>query len=143
MHAFVLCAQVLLSSLLPAVDVWAVHKSVAAVLVDMGLNMTSWDDLVASFSFKRTLYPYIITHIDQESRDVEEYTSRRGSAGRASELVPTGGEGSDRGVETFLTEDMVALQSNWTYVGAMTYCTHEMVVITGDVFQGAEVDNPV
>lgn len=64
MHAFALCTQVLLPSLLRAEDIWTIQKSIAAIFVDMRLNMASWDDLLATFHLKRALYPYIIAHID-------------------------------------------------------------------------------
>lgn len=109
MHAFVFCTQVLFPSLLRAKDIWAVQKSVAAVFVDVGLNMASWNDLLATFGFKRTPYSYIVAHIDQESRDVKVDPSRWRSAGRAFELVSAGGKGSNRCVQTFLTKHMIAL----------------------------------
>ncbi|KAB8261082.1 hypothetical protein BDV32DRAFT_41972 [Aspergillus pseudonomiae] len=141
MHAFVFCAQVLLSSLLRTEDIGTIQKSVAAIFVHMGLNMASWNDFLAAFSPKRALYPYIVAHIDQESRDVKVDPSCWRSTGRAFELVSTGRKGGDSSVQTFLAEHMIALQSHWAYVWTVAYCTHEMIVILGNIVQRAEVDN--
>jgi hypothetical protein len=64
MHTFVLCIDILFPCLLATGDVWAVHKPIATVLVDMRLDMAPRNDLFASFSLEWAFDLYFIAHVD-------------------------------------------------------------------------------
>ncbi|KAL2222120.1 hypothetical protein M432DRAFT_209356 [Thermoascus aurantiacus ATCC 26904] len=139
-HAPVIGAQVLLPSLLVAREARARHELVLAVLVDVGLDVSPGDNLLASLSGERASHADIVAHVDEEARHVHEDVSRRDAAGRAGEVLRTGVVGGDGRVETCLAEDMVALQADGSDEGAVAYRAHEVFIVARDVVEGAEVD---
>ena len=96
-------------SLLIARIVGTIHQFISAILINMRLDMTSRNNLIAPLGEERTLYPDIITHVDQKAGYIHEHVGSGRSASRALEVVATSPEASYSGIQTFLAEDMVAL----------------------------------
>jgi hypothetical protein len=136
-HATVFRVEVLLAGLPVAQGIRTIHKAVITVLVDVRLHMTAGHDLRAALRPERTLDPNVIAHVDQKPGHVEVDISCRRSAGRTREFVSTGGKAGDGGVETFLTEHMVALQAYGADERTVADGTHQMVIVAGDVIKGA------
>jgi hypothetical protein len=65
MHTAFFRLEILFPSLFPARFIRTRHKPIAAVFLDMRLNMTSRDNLVATFSHQRTPYLNLVAHVDQ------------------------------------------------------------------------------
>lgn len=64
-HAFLIRMEVLLQRLPVAFRVRAIHGSIAAVLVDVSLNMAPRHSLVAAFGGEGTLDFDFVAHVDQ------------------------------------------------------------------------------
>ncbi|PWY89019.1 hypothetical protein BO70DRAFT_158779 [Aspergillus heteromorphus CBS 117.55] len=136
-------AEGLLPGLLAAGAVRAVDEPVAAVLVDVRLDMAPWDDFTAAFVAERAAHADFIAHVDQQTRHIEVDAPRGGATGGTCKVVSTRGERGDGGIQAFLAEHMVALETHRANEGAATYRTHEVVIVGGDGLQRAEVDNLV
>ena len=126
--------------LLTARLIRTVHRPIATVLVDVGLDMAPGHDLVTSSDGicpfgKRALDADLVAHVDEETRNAEEDLPSRGSTGRAFEgvhhhagIIERRG-GGDGCVQAFPTKDMIAVQTDGFDKRTVADRAHEMFVV--------------
>lgn len=99
--------------------------------------MAPRDNLAATLPGERAFDADIVAHVDQEAGYIHEDVAGGRSAGRAVEVIAAGAETGDGGVEAFLAEDVIALESERADERTVAYRTHEVGVIAGDIVQGS------
>jgi hypothetical protein len=139
-HAPPLRRHVLPAGSLSTGQTRAFQELVLAVFVDMRLHMAARQYLFATFTRERAPYLNVIAHVDQKAWDVHKDILGRGPAARTWKVVWTGINRGDGAVQTFLTEHMITLQSHRPDEGTMAYGAHQVLIVSGNIIQGPQID---
>lgn len=142
MHAPLVWLEVFLPDSLATGIVGARHEAETAVLIHMRLDMTTRDKLLAALDSQGAPHLDLVTHVDQQAGYTGRDVAGGGSARGTRELVGIGrAEGSNSGLEAFLAEDVIALETRRLDEGTVADRTHEVGIIVGNEIQSAQVNN--